>query len=85
MRFKLEWVPADAQYVLARQVDEGTFQVKPGARLGGVRIKGLSQPRSLLPDGSPDLTVFAFQLVDTSEAELLKTGETVELALGAGN
>lgn len=85
MRFKIEWVSTDAQYALARQVDEGTFHVKPGTRLGGVRVKGLSQPRSLLPDGSPDLAVFAFQLVDTSEASLLTSGETVELALGTGN
>jgi hypothetical protein len=84
MRFKLEHVSTGkAPYVLARQMEGGDFTVGPGSRLGGARLMmRLSQPRSLNPDGSPDFTVFAFQLLGASDALVLKVGETVDLTCG---
>lgn len=86
MRFKLEFVSTGkAPYVLARQMESGDFTVGPGSCLGGANLgMHLSQPRSLNPDGSPDLTVFAFQLLDASEALDLRVGETVDLTHGRG-
>lgn len=86
MRFKLEHVStSDAPYVLARQMESGDFTIGPGSCLGGARLKmSLAQPRSLNPDGSPDLTVFAFQLMDASDAAILKVGDTVDLAHSDG-
>lgn len=81
MRFKLEYLSTgNAPYVLARQVDKGDFRVWPDSRLAGVRIKcPFLQPRAIRPDGSPDLTVFAFELLEREDGELLKVGETVDL------
>ena len=86
MRFKLEYVSTgSAPYVFARQMDGGSFTIGLDSRLGGARIKmSLSQPRSLRPDGSPDLTVFAFQLLGASEVSVLKVGEMVDLTPGVG-
>jgi len=50
------------------------------SRLAGVRINSqFPQPRALPPDGSPDLTVFAFELLKREDRQLLNVGETVDL------
>lgn len=48
--------------------------------LGGVPIKGyMSQPRSITPDGKPDLSQFAFVLSTASDLPRLGVGQIVEL------
>jgi hypothetical protein len=81
MRFKIEYISAETPcYVLARQLDDGSFFVSQSPTLGGVRIHGsVTQPRALTRDGLPDLTVFAFQLCVASDRSLLETGSIVEL------
>lgn len=81
MRFRIEYISTGSPpYVLARQLESGDFVISADSFLGGARIKlPLSQPRSLNPDGSPVLIVFAFHLHEASEASVLKVGATVSL------
>jgi len=81
MRFKIEYISTGAPcYLLARQLDEGSFVVSQSATLGGVPIRSsVTQPRALTGDGLPDLAVFAFQLFRASDRRLLETESIVEL------
>jgi hypothetical protein len=67
-------------YLLARQLDEGSFSVSQSSTLGGVCIRSsVTQPRKLTRDGLLDLTVFAFQLCADADRSLLETDSIVEL------
>jgi hypothetical protein len=81
MLFKIEYISSGAPcYLLARQLDEGSFSVGQSSTLGGVRIRSsVTQPRALTRDGLPDLTIFAFQLCVASDRPLLETDSIVEL------
>lgn len=82
MRFCVEYVFArpKAAYVLVRQIDAGDFSLPKTPLLGGVPIRRwISQPRKLKPDGSPDLSVFAFTLASRCDAGCLRVGDVVEL------
>lgn len=82
MKFRIEYLAKKEQpsYVFARQLDAGDFLLTPSSRLGGVPIRQqISSPRSLTPDGKPDLTVFAFVLVAANDLPKLAVGQVVEL------
>jgi hypothetical protein len=83
MQFRIEYVSTlrGTGYVLARQLDPGDFTLPERPTLGGIAIaRHLSQPRSLLADGTPDLTVFAFHLASPSDTDKLSVGQLVELS-----
>lgn len=81
VRFKIEYISAGTPcYLLARQLDEGSFSVSERSTLGGVRIRSsLTQPRALTRDGMLDLTIFAFQLYVASDRRVFETDSIVEL------
>jgi len=81
VRLKIEYISAGVPcYLLARQLDEGSFCVSESSTLGGVRIRSsLAQPRTLTRDGLQDLTIFAFQLCVASDRRVLETDSIVEL------
>jgi hypothetical protein len=81
MRFKIEYISTGTLcYLLARQLDEGSFSLGQGATLGGVGIQNaVTQPRKLAHDGFPDLKIFAFQLCAASDRYRLETNSIVEL------
>lgn len=81
MRFKIEYISTGTlYYVLARQLDEGSFSISQSSTLGGVRIRNsVTQPRALTRDGLQDLAIFAFQLCVASDRPLLETESIVEL------
>ena len=83
MHFRIEYVASTRGegYVFARQVELGHFNFPESPTLGGIAIKPhISQPRALLADGSPDLTIFAFHLVLCSDTAKLSVGQVVELS-----
>ena len=68
--------------VFARQVAGGAFHVGGAARLGGVPVQPeVNQPRVLMQDGAPRPDIFAFTLVESSDAARLSIGQTVALEL----
>lgn len=81
MRFRIEYVSSgERPYVLARQLEEGDFAFAAPTTLGGAAVVSpLSQPRSLLPDGTPDFSVFAFPLKSMDEGAKLTLGQIAEL------
>jgi len=81
MRFRIEYVSSgDRPYVLARQLEAGSFEYAAPTTLGGAAVVlPLSQPRSLLPDGTPDFSVFAFPLRSKAESAKLIPGQVAEL------
>jgi hypothetical protein len=82
MKFRIEHLfqkhrPA---YLFARQLEPGSFVLGETSRLGGVAIRpSISMPRSIKPDGSPDMTVFAFTLATANDLPKLTVGQVVEL------
>lgn len=71
--------------VYARKIGAGDFHLGEVARLGGVLIRPLvNQPRVLLQDGAPRQDLFAFTLVERSDAGRLSIGQTVALDSGKG-
>ena len=72
---------AGGAIVLARRITPSEFALPEHPTLGGVPIaRWISQPRSLKPDGTPDLNVFAFHLVTASDVARLPVGQIVELS-----
>ncbi len=66
--------------VIARQRGHGDFTVTSSSTLGGVPLRGhLDVPRKLLPNGSPDLELFAFQLANREDASRLAIGQAADL------
>jgi hypothetical protein len=85
MLFKIEYIAQKARpaFLFARQLEAGKFHLSSSSCLGGVPIRQhLAQPRALKPDGSPDLTVFAFTLVTANDLPKLSLGQYVELSDG---
>lgn len=83
MQFKVEYIsrPQPSPYVIARQVGVGSFELGLKPTLDGIPVaRRISQPRSLKPDGTPDLSVFAFQLLSRTDLTRLTVGQVVELA-----
>ncbi|MGC1549492.1 MAG: hypothetical protein WA777_13285 [Rhodanobacter sp.] len=82
MQFRVEYIssPVPSPYVLVRQLEAGDFSLSSQSKLSEIPIvRNVSQPRSLKPDGTPDLSVFAFQLLVASDLEKLEVGQVVEL------
>jgi hypothetical protein len=82
MRFKVEYIsqPAPSPYVIVRRVESGGFKLGAKPTLGDIPITtGINQPRSMNPDGTPDLSVFAFQLRSPKDLARLEVGQVVEL------
>jgi hypothetical protein len=82
VRFRIEFqlTSGGSATVFARRLTRGDFALGPRARLGSVPIQRyVTQPRALLPDGSPDPDLFAFVLVSPKDLSLLPTGSEVEL------
>jgi hypothetical protein len=82
VKFKVEFILKldSGSYVFARQLGVGNFSVSASSRLGGVPIQpSLSQPRAAMPDGSPDLDIWAFVMREPQDAEKFSVGQTVEL------
>lgn len=66
--------------VFARRIGEGEFRLGLDSALGGVRVTTfLEIPRRVNVDGTPDHEVFAFELVDGTEADRLRVGARVSL------
>jgi hypothetical protein len=66
--------------VFVRQPQEYNFELGDSPTLGGCPIKKyVNQPRALKKDGSPDLNIFCFYLVNGNDREKFKAGESVEL------
>lgn len=83
MQFRIEYVSSqsDRAYVLARQLEGGTFALSATPRLAGLPITArLSQPRAVRPDGSPDTGVFAFELALPADAAEFSENQVVELS-----
>lgn len=82
MKFRIEYIAKNERPValFARQLEAGEFSVSPASALGGVAIKPhISQPRSLTPEGRPDLSVFTFYLATANDLPKLSVGQVVEL------
>ena len=82
MKFRVESLfdLEEHAWLLARQMEHGTFSLSPTPRLGGVVIRHfVEQPRKLKPDGSPDFDVFAFELGDRRDRARFSVGQIVEL------
>jgi hypothetical protein len=82
VKFRIEFQVDNegAATVLARRLTRGDFALGPRACLGSVPIqRSVTQPRALLPDGSPDPELFAFVLVSPKDLSLLAIGSEVEL------
>lgn len=71
-------------YVIARLLDsETSFEVRAGARLGGVRVeRWLDIPRALDTQGKQRMDVFGFCLKDIGDRDRLKIGDRAELTGG---
>ena len=73
MRFVVEWIAPQGEYLLARQLDDGAFEFA-GARLGGRLVRAVSMPRALDAAGKPrtDLWAFAMSTRGVSVGEVLE-------------
>ncbi|WP_295551249.1 hypothetical protein [uncultured Pseudacidovorax sp.] len=66
--------------LFARQLGAGEFSLSESPMLGRVPIKRyVSQPRSITPDGKPDLSQFSFVLSSANDLPKLGVGQIVEL------
>ncbi|GAB2881008.1 hypothetical protein ACCI51_18650 [Microbulbifer echini] len=66
--------------IFVRVLDDTKFELGDNPALAGCPIKkSVTQPRALKKDGSPDLDVFCFYLVNGNDKSKFKVGEVVEL------
>ena len=82
MRFKVEYIsqPAPSPYVIVRQVESGDFELGVKPTLDDLPItRGINRPRSMKPDGTLDLSIFAFQLQSPEDLTKLAIGQIVDL------
>ena len=82
MTFAVEFVyERDAEaYLFARRQERSDFTLSESSRLGGAAIRpGVTQPRKILADGTPDLDIFAFVLADRRDVGSFRVGQIVEL------
>lgn len=82
MKFEITYIFEKRRPVtlFARQLGTGDFTLSDSPMLGGVPIKRyVSQPRSITPDGKPDLSQFAFVLSTAHDLPRLGVGQIVEL------
>lgn len=82
MQFRVEYIsrPEPSPYVIVRQVEIGSFELGSAPRLDGIPIaRRIDQPRSMKPDGTPDLSMFAFQLLSSADLTKLTVGQVLEL------
>jgi len=68
-------------FVFARpKSGQSDFRVVLGSTLGGLPVKPyVDMPRRLLPDGTPDLGCFQFQLVERENISRIEKGAIVSL------
>lgn len=82
MQFRVEYIsrPEPSPFVIVRQVGIGSFELGHDPKLDGIPIAGrMDQPRSMKPDGTPDFSIFAFQLRSPSDLTGLTIGQVLEL------
>ena len=82
MKFEITYIFEKQRPVtlFARQLGAGEFSLSESPMLGGVPIKRyVSQPRSITPDGKPDLSQFSFVLSSANDLPKLGVGQIVEL------
>ncbi|MGH8037677.1 MAG: hypothetical protein ACREPD_08060 [Stenotrophomonas sp.] len=82
VQFRVEYIsrPEPSPYVMVRQIGGGSFELGLKPALDGIPIaRNVGQPRSLGPDGAPDLSVFAFYLVFRADLAALTLGQVVTL------
>ncbi|MBI5942557.1 MAG: hypothetical protein HY859_19295 [Caulobacterales bacterium] len=80
MKFRVEYIFEGGRSVIARQLGSEPFVLSAGSKLGEIAVKArVSQPRALLPDGTPDLSLFVFELCRPADKETLAIGQVVEL------
>ena len=83
MRFAVEYVGRDGEYVFARQLELREFALGPGATLGGYLVQPeLTQPRALDENGAPRTDLFAFRLAEPGRARGWEVGDVVVLPPG---
>jgi len=71
-------------FVFARPITgQDDFRVVRGSTLGGLPVKPyVDMPRRVLPDGTPDLNCFQFQLIDRNDLPQIEKGAKVLLEPG---
>jgi hypothetical protein len=71
-------------FVFARPIlGQPDFRVPPGSTLGGLPVKPyVDLPRRLLPDGTPDIGCFQFELVEPGDLVVVTRGAPVLLEPG---
>ncbi len=82
MTFTVEFVyESDAgAFVFARRQVRGDFTLSESSRLGNAAIRpAVTQPRKILADGTPDLDVFGFVLVDRRDVGSFYVGQILDL------
>lgn len=82
MKFEITYIFEKQRPVtlFARLLGAGEFSLSESPMLGGVPIKRYaSQPRSVTPDGKPDLSQFSFVLSSANDLPKLGVGQIVEL------
>jgi len=82
MKFRIEYISNGLPSVMliARQMNDGKFALPVAPKLGGIPIRRtLDQPRSLKPDGTPDLSVWVFTLASVRDAGSFEVGQITEL------
>jgi hypothetical protein len=62
MRFEVEYADQRRHYVIARQLEAGTFEWPPKTTLGGRQILAVTMPRALDVEGRPRTDLWAFEL-----------------------
>ncbi|MGH1347942.1 MAG: hypothetical protein ACRBN8_40685 [Nannocystales bacterium] len=86
MRFAVEYVGRDGEYVFARQLELREFALGPGATLGGYPVwPHLTQPRALDETGALRTDLFAFSFTGPGRARAWEVGDVVVLLPGSEN
>ncbi|MCA1665358.1 MAG: hypothetical protein LC659_14030 [Myxococcales bacterium] len=77
MRVRVEAVVAARGVVFARPLEPGPLLASARATLGGHRVAHFDLPRTLRPDGTPDLELIGFQLESAADATHFTVGAEV--------
>ena len=79
LNFQVEFLDPGGKFLVARQLEEGTFKLGVTSTFNGVPVKAMANQPGVESDGSPRIDLFIVALKNAGDSKRFKVGEIVPL------